>query len=179
MVQINADAFSRRLKRLYESWKVGEGNMFLRQHDTFKQSAGAGRRGRCAAQGGNGTYWRRHDNFLCVCCPQDGTYWNGATAVTVVVGTAPDGLRYCKSASLHLWLLGYEFTGGQGQSSPGGLLQAGSAPLSTSSAGWKVLAAFCEKLRRWLCCRHRSGVYQDSPARNGRLKEDRDTAAAV
>ena len=42
---------------------------------------------------------------------QEGSLWNGASAVAVVVGQAQDGLRYLKSISLHHWLLGYEFTG--------------------------------------------------------------------
>ncbi|GAB4820394.1 hypothetical protein N2152v2_007440 [Parachlorella kessleri] len=41
---------------------------------------------------------------------KDGAYWNGATCVAVISGAAAEGLRYWKSTSLHLWLLGYEFT---------------------------------------------------------------------
>ena len=44
---------------------------------------------------------------------QEGSLWNGASAVAVVVGQAQEGLRYLKSISLHHWLLGYEFTGGR------------------------------------------------------------------
>ena len=42
---------------------------------------------------------------------QEGDTWGGATAVAVPVGTASEDIRYSKSQSLHLWLLGYEFTG--------------------------------------------------------------------
>lgn len=37
--------------------------------------------------------------------------WGNAKAVAIVTGTAAEAIRYLKSSSLHLWLLGYEFTG--------------------------------------------------------------------
>lgn len=42
---------------------------------------------------------------------QDGANWGGATALAIVAGGAAEDIRYWKSSSLHLWLLGYEFTG--------------------------------------------------------------------
>ncbi|KAK2076511.1 hypothetical protein QBZ16_001037 [Prototheca wickerhamii] len=41
---------------------------------------------------------------------KDGTGWNGASAFVVVTGQPTEELRYYVSSSLHLWLLGYEFT---------------------------------------------------------------------
>jgi nucleosome binding factor SPN SPT16 subunit len=42
--------------------------------------------------------------------PQEGASWGGATALAVAAGAAAEDIRYWKSSSLHLWLLGYEFT---------------------------------------------------------------------
>ncbi|KAL6771432.1 hypothetical protein ACKKBG_A26355 [Auxenochlorella protothecoides x Auxenochlorella symbiontica] len=36
--------------------------------------------------------------------------WNGATALAIVTGQPTEEIRYYTSSSLHLWLLGYEFT---------------------------------------------------------------------
>lgn len=45
---------------------------------------------------------------------QDGVIWSDATALAVAVGSVTEAITYTKSASLHLWLLGYEFTGAAG-----------------------------------------------------------------
>ena len=42
---------------------------------------------------------------------QEGGLWTGASALAVAVGSVTEAITYTKSASLHLWLLGYEFTG--------------------------------------------------------------------
>lgn len=39
------------------------------------------------------------------------TMWGGATALLIATGASSDDLRYLKSLSVHLWLLGYELPG--------------------------------------------------------------------
>ena len=46
--------------------------------------------------------------------PQEGGLWSDASALAVAVGSVTEAITYTKSASLHLWLLGYEFTGAGG-----------------------------------------------------------------
>ncbi|EFN58683.1 hypothetical protein CHLNCDRAFT_140286 [Chlorella variabilis] len=41
---------------------------------------------------------------------QEGGLWPDASALAVAVGSVTEAITYTKSASLHLWLLGYEFT---------------------------------------------------------------------
>lgn len=64
--------------------------------------------------------------------PQEGGLWSDASALAVAVGSVTEAITYTKSASLHLWLLGYEFTGaaGAGQS----VVQMGAAGGSNSTA---------------------------------------------
>ena len=45
---------------------------------------------------------------------QDGGLWGDASALAVAVGSVSEAITYTKSSSLHLWLLGYEFTGEEG-----------------------------------------------------------------
>lgn len=42
---------------------------------------------------------------------QEGGMWAEASALAVTAGAVTEAITYTKSASLHLWLLGYEFTG--------------------------------------------------------------------
>lgn len=42
--------------------------------------------------------------------PQGGLFAD-ASALAVVAGSVTEAIAYTKTASLHLWLLGYEFTG--------------------------------------------------------------------
>jgi hypothetical protein len=42
---------------------------------------------------------------------QDSELWQNASAIVVPTGEAPTDIRYWKSSSLFLWMLGYEFTG--------------------------------------------------------------------
>ena len=37
--------------------------------------------------------------------------WGNATALVAPAGAAAEDIRYWKSSSVYLWLLGYEFTG--------------------------------------------------------------------
>lgn len=37
--------------------------------------------------------------------------WGKATAIVAAAGSAAEDIRYWKSSSIYLWLLGYEFTG--------------------------------------------------------------------
>jgi len=52
-------------------------------------------------------YWR-----CCVALQEssESDEWQGASALVVPAGEAQDDIRYWKSSSLYLWLLGYEFT---------------------------------------------------------------------
>lgn len=40
----------------------------------------------------------------------DSHLWNGSNVLVILAGAASEEIRYWKSSSLHLWLLGYEFT---------------------------------------------------------------------
>lgn len=45
---------------------------------------------------------------------QEGGLFADASALAVVAGSVTEAIAYTKTASLHLWLLGYEFTGAVG-----------------------------------------------------------------
>ena len=47
----------------------------------------------------------------CVSQQDGGDHWGGTTAIVAPAGGAAESIRYSKSSSLYLWLLGYEFTG--------------------------------------------------------------------
>ena len=47
------------------------------------------------------------DNFM----QEGGDNWGGATAIVAPAGAAAEAIRYSKTSSLYLWMLGYEFTG--------------------------------------------------------------------
>jgi nucleosome binding factor SPN SPT16 subunit len=42
---------------------------------------------------------------------QDSEHWKGVSAIVIPTGEAADDIRYWKTSSLFLWMLGYEFTG--------------------------------------------------------------------
>lgn len=90
-VEIAKDTFSKRVKLLYDSWKVsGNRGAWLQ---AAQQPASA--------------------PMPCCCCCQGNRpeLWDGANALAVLVGGTSDDLRYLKSISLHLWLFGYELPG--------------------------------------------------------------------
>lgn len=55
-----------------------------------------------------GNFCTRLKNFYDAWQASKSTLWGGVNAVAVPVGASSDDLRYLKSISLHLWLLGYE-----------------------------------------------------------------------
>lgn len=91
-VKIDTDTFKKRIKLLYDSWKVCV--------CTCLASV------RC---------WHpiRPGNGLSASQTNRSALWEGATSLVIPVGATSDDLRYLKSISLHLWLFGYELPGGR------------------------------------------------------------------
>jgi hypothetical protein len=63
--------------------------------------------------------------------------WDGSNVIAIMAGSASEDLRYLKSVSLHIWLFGYEVTGGCGSRlcalGSGGCCCAVEAPCGTAA----------------------------------------------
>lgn len=90
-VEIAKDTFGRRVKLLYDAWKVwfGRGNLMRPM----------------------GTALVDVDLLTCSMQAHRSDLWDNANILAVLVGGTSDDLRYLKSISLHLWLFGYELPG--------------------------------------------------------------------
>ena len=98
MVDIDKGRFERRLKALYEGWRVSQARLRAPITNTVM----------LLARPGNALH-AAHAVPV-----QDGGLWGDANALAVAVGSVSEAITYTKSSSLHLWLLGYEFTGEEG-----------------------------------------------------------------
>jgi len=86
-VTIDAAAFGKRAKLLYDNWRVGG-----------------------ALHGGLAPQLQ-HVSTLHVAQSNRATLWDNANVLAFPVGTTSEDLRYLNSISLHLWLFGYELPG--------------------------------------------------------------------
>ena len=89
-VALDTKRFGRRLKALYSSWQAG----FILITAPF-----------------HGFVVKSIFNRFQVVLQEEGDSWSGVTSIIVPAGAASEAIRYSKTSSLYLWLLGYEFTG--------------------------------------------------------------------
>jgi len=110
-VALDPKPFRKRLKLLYDSWKVREGWWGC---DNFGGRAIGGGKPVAVPHAAPHAF----DLTCCCCCccapPQanKSSLWENAGALGIMVGGTSEDLRYLKSISLHLWLFGYELPGG-------------------------------------------------------------------
>ena len=92
-VSIDPTNFCKRLKKLFDHWKVGQGLVpILRNNWT------------------SGCDGFKNPFYSSLQANQTST-WSDASAIAIVVGASSEDLRYLKSISIQLWLFGYELPG--------------------------------------------------------------------
>lgn len=93
-IELDKERFGNKLDTLLESWKVSEW-IESRLLDIFLRAS---------------FDWKTKLPTMCFLQTQNEN-WQGTTAIVIPTGEAPGDIRYWKSSSLFLWMLGYEFTG--------------------------------------------------------------------
>jgi nucleosome binding factor SPN SPT16 subunit len=93
-VTLDTDRFARRLKAMYSSWQASA----VPQHPPMP--------------------YHTSPNPDLTRAQEGGEDWAGATAIVAPAGSAVDSIRYSKTSSLFLWMLGYEFTGESRSAAP-------------------------------------------------------------
>lgn len=93
-IELDKERFGNKLDILLESWKVSELNRY-RVLDIFLEAL---------------FDWQTYMSTMYFLQRQS-EKWQGTTAIVIPTGEAPSDIRYWKSSSLFLWMLGYEFTG--------------------------------------------------------------------
>ena len=89
-VEINKETFGKRVKLLYDSWKVRMQHLHAARGVL-----------RCLAS----------SSCCSVLQEKRSDVWDNANVLAVLVGGTSEDLRYLKSISLQLWLFGYELPG--------------------------------------------------------------------
>jgi hypothetical protein len=106
-VEIDKATFSRRIKKLYDSWRVRVCVCVRVQAvGVLRVLWGVSPIPSCTHPASVVTV-----TTACFLQGQRAEVWDNNDALAIVVGGASDDLRYLKSISLHLWLFGYELTG--------------------------------------------------------------------